>query len=81
LIGQDNGLGWVLNLVDVLCSEYKWDFDFTVWRLPLALVFSFYSAICARYEIAPKGPTYSEQEVIDQYFRAEKRRKTKRQKK
>ena len=56
-------------LIDTLLAEYKWSLDFVLWVLPLQQAFAFYSAIGARYEVAPKGPTYAEQEVIAKHFK------------
>ena len=74
LVGNDNGLGWALILIDTLCSEYKWTLDYALYELPLAQAFALYAAISARYEVTFAGPTYAEQELIAKYFHAKHKR-------
>jgi hypothetical protein len=44
--------------------EYGWTVSYTL-RLPLVQAFALYTAIAARYDNEPAGPTYREQELID----------------
>jgi hypothetical protein len=43
--------------------------------------FALYAAICARYEVTPKGPTYTEQELISKHFPAASCRRKRKYKK
>ena len=39
--------------------------------VPLPQAFALYTAICARYDLKPKGPDYVEREMIDALNRLE----------
>ena len=62
--GKDNGLGWLLTLVDTLLAEYGGYTLKTVRHIHLGQAFALYAAIGARYDHEPTGPTYDEAEMI-----------------
>lgn len=59
--------GWLLTLVDGLCSEYGWPLDYVLEELPLAQAFALFTAIRARNATADEAKfTYEDEEMIEE---------------
>lgn len=61
---EAGGLGWTLTLIDAIASEYGWDDEIIIAK-PLARILAYFAAICIRHGNTPSGPTYEEEELID----------------